>query len=102
MDGSVSNPVLVPALPASTGIYTVDGSGLGPGYILSSDGSLNSPSESGRAELGDHDFRERGSVQSSRSVCHDGAVTAVYIVGFYADGIATQHGPAVGFPGNVF
>ena len=41
--GMLSNTVLVPAAPASPGIYSADGSGYGQGYILNSDGTLNSP-----------------------------------------------------------
>lgn len=42
--GNLSNTMFVPAAHASPGIYSADGSGFGQGYILNSDGSMNSPS----------------------------------------------------------
>jgi hypothetical protein len=42
-NGAVSNAVFVPAAATSPAIFTVDCSGEGQGYILNSDGTLNSP-----------------------------------------------------------
>ena len=39
--GGRSNMVLMPAAAASPGIFSVDGSGAGPGYIFNADGTLN-------------------------------------------------------------
>src|SRR5205807_5149375 len=41
-NGTLSNLVVAPAAAASPAIYSVDGSGAGQGYILNSDGTLNS------------------------------------------------------------
>jgi uncharacterized protein (TIGR03437 family) len=42
--GVRSDALTVPVLASRPGIFSVDGSGLGPGAILNEDGSLNSPS----------------------------------------------------------
>jgi uncharacterized protein (TIGR03437 family) len=42
-NGSLSNVVTVPLLPARPGVFTLDGSGFGQGAILNEDGSINSP-----------------------------------------------------------
>ncbi|MBZ5626655.1 MAG: hypothetical protein LAQ69_49435 [Acidobacteriia bacterium] len=41
--GSRSHPYLAPVATAAPGVYSVDGTGLGQGYILNQDGTLNSP-----------------------------------------------------------
>lgn len=43
-NGATSNAVHMPAATTSPGIYSVDGSGFGQGYILNSDGTRNSQS----------------------------------------------------------
>ncbi|HEV2446009.1 MAG TPA: hypothetical protein VGS58_08810, partial [Candidatus Sulfopaludibacter sp.] len=101
--GTRSNVVLVPAAPASPGIYSVDGSGFGPGYILNSDGVMNSaanPAAPGSAIT----IFATGAGQYSLSGPY--AVTAqtpsVFVDGFYANGIASVIGPVAGLPGNVY
>ena len=102
-NGVSSNPVNVPAAVTSPGIYSVDNSGFGQGYILNSDGTRNS--ETNPAAVG-----------SAISILATGvgplsqvgvyAVTeqpvAVFVDGFYANGISavTKHIP--GLPGEVY
>jgi uncharacterized protein (TIGR03437 family) len=101
--GMLSNPVFLPAGPASPGIYSVDGTGYGQGYILNSDGTLNSstnPVAPGSAitifATGAGQFNLAGPF----------AVTtlpaAVFIDNFYALGIAAIEAPVAGIPGNVY
>jgi uncharacterized protein (TIGR03437 family) len=101
--GEQSNPLLVQVASAAPGVYSVDGSGLGQGYILNQDGTLNSPA---------NPANEGAPI----TICATGvgplsfvggfAVTAspvdVYIDGFYANGIAATLGPVAGLPGNVY
>jgi uncharacterized protein (TIGR03437 family) len=39
--GNRSNPVAIPVAPSAPGIFTVDGTGVGPGVVLNQDGSIN-------------------------------------------------------------
>ena len=101
--GGLSNPFLTPVTAAEPGVYSVDGSGLGQGYILNQDGTLNSPG---------NPANEGAPITICATgvgpVTFDGglAVTAspvsVYIDGFYANGIAATLGPRAGLPGNVY
>jgi len=101
--GGVSNPLLAPVAAAAPGVFSVDGSGLGQGYILNQDGTLNSPG---------NPANEGAPITICATgvgpVTIDGgfAVTAspvsVYIDGFYANGIAATVGPRAGLPGNVY
>ncbi len=101
--GTLSNPVLVPAAPASPGIYSVDGSGYGEGQILNGDGTLNSPTNPAAPGSAITIFAT-GAGQFSQA--GQFAVTtlpaAVFIDGFYANGIAAIEAPVVGIPGNVY
>jgi uncharacterized protein (TIGR03437 family) len=101
--GSISNTVFVPAAPASPGIFSVDGSGYGQGYILNSDGTLNSPTNPAAP----------GSVitifatgEGPFTLDHGYGVTAlqpaVFIDGFYADGVAAYVLPVPSLLGNVY
>jgi uncharacterized protein (TIGR03437 family) len=101
--GGQSNPLLVQVAAAAPAVYSVNGSGLGQGYILNQDGTLNSPA---------NPANEGAPI----TICATGvgpltfvggfAVTAspvnVYIDGFYANGIAAILGPVAGLPGNVY
>src|SRR6185369_5903214 len=101
--GVRSDAFLAPVAAMAPGVFSVDGSGLGQGYILNQDGTLNSPSNPAK----------EGSVITICAtgigpVTFDGgyAVSAtpvnVYIDGFYADGIAARMGPVDGLPGSVY
>ena len=101
--GAVSNAVFVPAAAAAPGIFTVDGSGAGQGYILNSDGTLNSSANP-------------APVGSAITILIDGAgpltftdgyavapqAPAVFVDGFYCNGIAARLGPVAGLPGKVY
>ena len=101
--GGLSNALLAPVTAAAPGVYSVDGSGLGQGYILNQDGTLNSPG---------NPANEGAPITICATgvgpVTFDGgfAVTAspvsVYIDGFYANGIAATLAPRAGLPGNVY
>ncbi len=101
--GALSNPVYVPAAPASPGIYTVDGSGFGQGYILNSDGTMNSAANPAAPGSPITIF---AAGQGAFTLDNGYAVTAlppsVYVDGFYANGISAVIGPAAGLPGNVY
>jgi uncharacterized protein (TIGR03437 family) len=101
--GGLSNSFLAPVMAAAPGVYSVDGSGLGQGYILNQDGTLNSP-----ANPANEGAPITICATGVGPVTLDGgfAVTAspvsVYIDGFYADGIAATLGPRAGLPGSVY
>ncbi|HYK18808.1 MAG TPA: SBBP repeat-containing protein [Bryobacteraceae bacterium] len=103
LNGALSNTVQAPAAPASPGIYTADGPGYGQGYILNSDGTLNSPSNPARPNYAITIF---ATGEGQFSLVDGFAVTAltpaVFIDGFYADGIAAVDRPVTGFVGNVY
>lgn len=102
-NGSLSNSIYAPAATASPGIYTVDGSGVRQGYILNSDGSLNSPTNPAATGSAITIFIAG---EGQYSLTDGYAVTpqppAVFIDGVYCNGIAARAGPVDGFPGNVF
>jgi len=95
--------MLVPAAPASPAIFSTDGSGFGQGYILNSDGTLNSPTNPATAGS---PITIYATGPGGYTLDHGYAVTAllptVYIGGFYANGIAAVTGPVAGLPGNVY
>ncbi|MEO8129481.1 MAG: SBBP repeat-containing protein, partial [Bryobacteraceae bacterium] len=101
--GALSNPVFVPAAPASPGIYALDANGYGQGYILNSDGTLNSPANPAATGSAITIFATGSGVFT---VTNGYAVTAlppaVFISGLYARGIAAVNGPVDGLPGNVY
>ncbi len=101
--GNMSNPVLVPAAPASPGIYSLDGSGFGQGYILNSDGSMNSPSNPAAPGSAITIFATgAGQYSLSGPYSVTAQTPAVFVDGFYANGIASVIGPVAGLPGNVY
>jgi uncharacterized protein (TIGR03437 family) len=101
--GALSNAVLAPAAPASPGIYTVDGSGYGQGYILNSDGTLNSPANPAALGAAITIFATgAGPYTLSGPYAVTTQTPAVFIDEFYANGIASVLGPVAGLPGNVY
>lgn len=101
--GAISNTVLTPAAPTAPGLYSLDGSGFGQGYILNSDGTMNSPANPAAPGSAITIF---ATGVGQLSFVGQYAVTAlppnVFIDGFYSDGIAATFGPAPGLPGNVY
>jgi uncharacterized protein (TIGR03437 family) len=101
--GTVSNPVYVPAAAASPGIYSVDGSGYGQGYILNGDGTLNSPSNPAAPGSAITIFATGvGAYTLAGPYAVTALMAAVFIDGVYADGIAATMAPVAGLPGNVY
>jgi uncharacterized protein (TIGR03437 family) len=101
--GAMSNQVLLNVAAASPGLFSVDGSGAGQGYILNQDGSMNSPSNP--AAPGDKITIYATGV-GPVSFTDGYGVTEypadLYIDGFHCDGLAAVMGPAAGFPGAVY
>jgi uncharacterized protein (TIGR03437 family) len=101
--GTSSNLVPVPVATASPGLFSADGSGLGPGYILNQDGTLNNPSNP--AKPGDKVTifaTGVGPVSFTNGYAVTGSPVNVYIDGFYCDGVAAVMGPVAGFAGSVY
>ena len=102
-NGTLSNSVYVPAVPASPAIYSVDGSGAGQGYILNSDGTLNSPSNPAAAGSAITIFAAgAGQYTLTNGYAVAAQMPSVFIDGFYCNGIAAIIGPVAGLPGNVY
>ncbi len=102
-NGTVSNSIDVPAAPASPGIYTRDGSGAGQGYVLNTDGSLNSPSNPAATGSAITIFMAgEGQYTLTDGYAVAQQAPAVFIDGFYCDGIAAKAGRVEGLPGNVY
>jgi uncharacterized protein (TIGR03437 family) len=98
-----SNSVYMPAAVASPGIYSVDGSGTGQGYILNSDGSLNSPSNP--VAMGSAITilaTGVGAIGYVGQYAVTNLPVSVFIDGFYADGIAAYTKQVQGVPGPVY
>jgi uncharacterized protein (TIGR03437 family) len=101
--GTLSNPVFVAAAAAAPGIYSTDGSGVGQGYILNSDGTLNSPANPAAPGSPITIFTTGvGAFTLDGPYAVTALAPAVYIDGFYANGIAAVIGPVAGLPGDVY
>jgi uncharacterized protein (TIGR03437 family) len=102
-NGALSNSVYAPAAAASPGIYAVDGSGAGQGYILNSDGTVNSPSNPAAPGSAITILvAGAGQYTLSNGFAVTALMPAVFIDGFYCNGIAAIIGPVAGLPGNVY
>ncbi len=102
-NGTLSNAVVAPAAAASPAIYSVDGSGAGQGYILNSDGTLNSPSNPAAMGSAITIFvAGAGQYSESNGYAVAALMPSVYIDGFYCNGIAAVAGPVMGLPGTVY
>src|SRR4029077_5672362 len=92
-----------PAALSSPAIYSVDGSGVGLGYILNSDGTLNSPSNPAATGSAITIFAAgAGQYTLSNGYAVTAQTPAVFIDGVYCNGIAAVIGPVNGLPGNVY
>jgi len=101
--GASSNPMFMPAAPASPGIYSVDGSGFGQGYILNADGTLNSPSNPTTGGAAITIFATGvGQFTTVSGFAVTDLTVAVFVDGFYADGINAVMQQVPGDPGNVY
>ncbi len=103
LSGTLSNTVLVPAAAASPALYTADGSGEGQGYILNSDGTLNSPDNPAPTGSAITIF---AAGQGQYSLTNGYVVTSqtpvVLVDGFYCNGVAATIGPVDGRSGSVY
>ena len=84
---------------SSPAIYSLDASGAGQGYILYSDGTLNSPSNPAATGSAITIFAA-GALSNGYAVTAQ--TPAVFIEGFYCNGISAIIGPVNGLPGNVY
>ena len=101
--GTLSNPVFVAAAPAAPGIYSTDGSGVGQGYILNSDGTLNSPANPAAPGSPITIFTTGvGAFTEDGPYAVTALAPAVFIDEFYANGIAAFMRPVAGLPGDVY
>jgi uncharacterized protein (TIGR03437 family) len=113
--GATLNIVPVPTAATSPGIFSADGSGSGPGYILNQDGSLNGPTHP--AKIGDQITIYAtgvGPVTSTSGSAVTSFVPNVMIDGYNCNGtiqqvtgvtcspVAATFGPVTGFPGSVY
>lgn len=101
--GASSNQVLVPVAQAAPGIFTQNGSGFGPGYILNKDGTLNTPSNP--AAPGDPITVYAtgvGPVSFSGGYAVSQYPVDVFVDDFFCYGVAAVMGPVSGFPGSVY
>jgi len=101
--GTVSNAAYMPAAVASPGIYSVNGSGTGQGYILNSDGTVNSPSNP--AAMGSAITilaTGVGAIQYVGPYAVTNLPVSIFVDGFYADGIAAVTKQAQGLAGTVY
>lgn len=101
--GAASNQVLAPVAAASPGIFSVDGSGTGQGYILNQDGTLNTPANSASPGQKITIYATGvGPVSITGGYAVTGSIPSVYVDGFYCDGVAAILGPVTGFPGGIY
>ncbi len=95
--------VLAPVASASPGVFSQDGSGMGKGYILNKDGSLNSPANPAKeGEPITICATGVGTMTFDHGYAVTDAVVDVRVDGFSAAGIAAVLGPVQGLPGDVY
>ncbi len=101
--GASSNQVLVPVALTAPGIFTQNGSGFGPGYILNKDGTLNTPSNP--AHPGDPITvfaTGVGPVSFTGGYAASQYPVNIFVDDFFCYGVAAVMGPVSGFPGSVY
>jgi uncharacterized protein (TIGR03437 family) len=102
-NGTLSNSVYAPGAAASPAIYTVGGTGAGQGYILNSDGTLNSPANPAATGSAITIIAAgAGPYTLSNGYAVTAQTPAVFIDGFYCNGITAVIGPVSGLPGGVY
>ncbi len=101
--GGGSSSILAPFSSAAPGIFSIDGSGLGQGYVLNADGTLNSPANPALEGSKITVFATGvGPMTFTGPYAVTGSPVEVLVDGFLAPGIAAVLGPAAGLPGNVY
>jgi uncharacterized protein (TIGR03437 family) len=92
--GGASASIFSPFTAAAPGVFSVDGSGLGQGYILNADGTLNSPSNPAMEGAKITIYATGvGPMTFSGGFAVTGAPVEALIDGFLAPGIAAVLGP---------
>ena len=100
---SASNSVTVAVAVASPGVFSVDGTGFGLGYILNQDGTLNSPSNpASRGERITIYATGVGPVSFTGGYAVTQYPSNVFVDGIYCNGVAAVMGPVAGFHGDVY
>jgi uncharacterized protein (TIGR03437 family) len=100
---AVSNSVLVPIGAASPGLFSVDRTGRGQGWILNADGSRNGPDQPVRPGERITIFATGvGPVSFDQNYAVTANPVSVYIDGFYCRGVAATMSPVEGLPGDVY
>ena len=100
---TLSNSLFVPAAAAAPAIFSVDGSGEGQGYILNSDGTLNSAANPAAPGSAITIFATgQGQFSTSSGYLVTSLMPSVFVDEFYCNGIGSTIGPVSGMPGNVY
>ena len=90
-------------LPAAPGIFSANGTGVGQGYILNQDGTLNSPSNPAKEGAPITIFATGvGTMTFDQGYAVTDTTVNVWVDGFSAAGIAAVLGPVDGLPGDVY
>lgn len=101
--GATSNAVPVPVAATAPGVFSVDASGAGQGYILNQDGTLNGSSNP--AHRGDRITifaTGVGPVSFSGGYAVTANPVNVFISDTYCNGVSATMEPVAGFPGSVY
>lgn len=103
-DDSASNQVLVQVNPTSPAIFSQNGSGIGQGYILNDDGTLNTPSNPAAPGEAISVFATGiGPITVDQGYAVSQYPVNVYVDGLFADGIEAFLRPVPQYPGvNVY
>ncbi len=101
--GGAIASIFAPLAAAAPGVFAVNGSGLGQGYILNADGTLNSPTNPAKEGAKITIYATGvGPMTFSGGFAVTGTPVEVLIDGFLAPGIAAVLGPVPGLPGEVY
>jgi uncharacterized protein (TIGR03437 family) len=101
--GGNSNPLLVPMAAESPGIFTVNGSGAGQGYIVNEDGTLNSSTNPAKPGAPITIYATGvGSMTFTNGYAVTDSPVNVFVDGFFCDGIAAILAPVTGLAGDVY
>jgi uncharacterized protein (TIGR03437 family) len=101
--GAISNPVLMPAAVSSPGIYSINGSGNGQGYIRNSDGSFNSPDHPANPGDAITIFATGvGALKFDGEYVVTPQPISIFVWVYYANGVSTAWAPAGGLPGKTY
>jgi len=101
--GLLSNSVLIPVAVASPGLFSIDRTGKGQGYILNQDGTLNGPDHPAQPGEKITIFATGvGPVSFDQGYAVTANPVSVFVDVFYCLGAAAILGSVDGFPGDVY